>query len=74
MDEISLKAKLYYDCSKDYIIAFEDFGDGQTSGQAANSALVLMVRGLISKWKQPVIHYLANESVRGGYLRTVCNF
>ena len=71
MDEISLKANLYYDCSKDCIIGFEDFGDGQTSGQVANSALVLMVRGLISKWKQPVAYYLANESVRSGHLRTI---
>ena len=72
MDEISLKANLCYDCSKDCcVIGFEDFGDGRTSGQVANSALVFMVRGSISKWKQPVAYFLANESVRSGHLRTI---
>ena len=71
MDEISLKANVYYDSSMDCVVGLEDFGDGQTSGQVAHSALVLMVRGVVCKWKQPVAYYLANESARSGRLKTI---
>ena len=61
MDEISLKSHLIYDISKDCLVGLEDYGDGTTSGFAANSALVLMVRGIIRNWKQPIAYFLVKE-------------
>ena len=54
----------------DCVVGLEGFGDGQTSGQVAKSAIVLMVRGVVCKCKQPVAYYLANESARSGHLKT----
>ncbi len=62
MDEFSLKSHLFYDCSKDKVIGLEDFGDGITSDKLATSAIVLMARGIIENWKQPLAYYLVNES------------
>lgn len=44
-DETFLKSELHYDCKKDKIIGFEDFGDTRTF-QFANEILVFMIRGL----------------------------
>ena len=58
-DEISLKSALTYDRSTDSIEGFENFGTlGQTK-YVANHALAFMVRGLHSKWKQPVGYFLS---------------
>ena len=71
MDEISLKSHLFYDISKDCLVGLEDYGDGITSGFAANSALVLMVRGVIHNWKQPIAYFLVNESCDVSRLRGI---
>ena len=62
MDEVSLKSHLFYDASKDSLVGLQDCGNGETSGLVANSALVLMARGIIDNWKQPIAYYLVNES------------
>ena len=62
MDEMSLKSHLFYECSKDKVIGFEDLGDGINSDKLATSAIVLMARGIIENWKQPVAYYFVNES------------
>ena len=62
MDEMSLKSHLHYDEKNDSIIGFEDFGDKETSGAIAKSALVLMARGILQNWKQPIAYYFVNES------------
>ena len=62
MNEISLKSHLFYDISNDSVVGLEDYGDGRRSGLVANSALVLIVRGILHKWKQPISYYLVNES------------
>ena len=52
-DEMALKSGLSYDLSRDSVYGFEDFGSGATHS-ICNSALVFMVKGLSSKWKQPI--------------------
>ena len=47
MDEMSLKSHLFYNASADSIIGFENLGEGKTSSLVANSALVLMARGIL---------------------------
>ena len=73
MDEISLKNHLFYDISKDTLIGTEDYGDNNSSGLLANSALVLMVRGILHNWKQPVAYFLVNESCSSGRLKDIIN-
>ena len=62
MDETSLKSHLFYECSKDKVIGLEDFGDDTTSNKLATSAIVLMPRGIMENWKQPIAYYFVNES------------
>ena len=61
MDEISLKTNLYYDISNDKIIGLEDFGNGTRTNKVANSALVILLRSISGKWKQPLGYALVNE-------------
>ncbi len=71
MDEISLKRHLFYDVSKDCMVGLEDYGDNKTSGIVAGSALVLMVRGVIRNWKQPIAYYLVSESCPANRLKDI---
>jgi len=71
LDEISLKRGLNYCKSTDEIVGFEDFGNGQRTDKYANQALVLMVRGLKSRWKQPLAYYLACNTTAANRLTVV---
>jgi hypothetical protein len=62
VDEMCIKSHLDYDSRKDKIIGLEDFGDGVKSNCLATSAIVIMARGVIENWKQPLAYYLVNES------------
>ena len=48
----------------DKIGGFEDFGELGTSQFVAEHALVFMVRGLLSKWKQPLAYFLTAGTVK----------
>lgn len=69
VDEISIKSHFTYDTSKDEIIGLEDFGNGEKTNCLATSAIVIMVRGIIENWKQPVAYYLVNESCGSDKIR-----
>ena len=60
MDEISLKTNLFYSVPADKIIGLEDYGGGYRTNKVATSALVVLIRSICGKWKQPVGYYLAN--------------
>ena len=60
MDEISLKTNLTYNLPEDKIIGLEDFGGCYRTNKVATSALVLLIRSISGKWKQPIGYYLAN--------------
>ena len=51
---------IHYDEKNDSIIGFEDFGDKETFGAIASSALALMARGIL-QWKQPIAYYFVHE-------------
>ena len=59
-DEISLKAGLTYNPQDDLVEGFEDFGSLGRTRLTATHALVFMIRGISSKWKQPIAYYLTN--------------
>lgn len=54
-DEMSLKAHLFYNVSRDEIIGFEDTGYDKSS-VPAKSALVIMARSIAGNWKIPVCY------------------
>ncbi|XP_022830991.1 uncharacterized protein LOC111359629 [Spodoptera litura] len=55
-DEVALTPHLTYIESKDEIRGFKDLGS-QTFFNYADHALVFMLRGLCSNWKQPICYY-----------------
>lgn len=70
-DEMSLKAGISYNSSSDCVEGFEDFGDLGGSRYIANHALAFLVRGLKSKWKQPVGYFLSSGPVSAPMLRSL---
>ena len=70
-DEMTLKSALVYNDGLDMIEGFEDLGELGTSHYVADHALVFMVRGLYSKWKQPLAYFLTAGTVRGEMLQTL---
>lgn len=57
-NEMSLRVAVTYVSSEDNICGFEHYGGmvkntADAEAKLANYALVFMVRGIISKWKQP---------------------
>ena len=74
-DEMSIKSGLTYDIARDCIEGYEDFGFLGRTDFIANHATVFMVRGLYSKWKQPLCYFLSSGSINSDKLRqltTVC--
>ena len=70
-DEMSIKQGLMYNPGTDRVEGFEDFGDiGQTK-YIANHTTVFMVRGLASKWKQPIGYFLSSGPVKSSILATL---
>lgn len=70
IDEMSIKSSLKYDPHRDLIEGFEDWGWGR-SQYPATSALVLMARGLLSKWKQPFAYVLSKGPVKVAILHSL---
>lgn len=71
LDEMSLKSALAYDASRDVIVGFEDYGHLGTGKELANSALVFMVKGICSKWKQPIGYFLAHNTTSADKLKSL---
>ena len=55
VDCMSLKSNLHYDSSNDRIVGFHEINGIQTP-EAAKHVIVIMIRGILHKWKQPVAH------------------
>lgn len=70
LDEVSLKRGLSYVKPTDHIVGFEDYG-GERTKKVANQALVLMVRGLQSRWKQPLAYFLAANTTPAERLKRI---
>jgi len=61
-DEISLKSTITYSKIDDRLIGYTE------SGKVATHALVFMVRGLSTKWKQTLGYFLTHHTVEAGQL------
>ena len=63
-DGMSLKAKLNYNEAIDKIRGFVDLGEyGDHKSEVSKQAIQFMVRGISTKWKQPIGHFFGPNSV-----------
>ena len=71
-DGMSLRNSLKYLEHDDRIVGFEDFGEfGSASVNPAKNALQFMVRGISSRWKQPIGHFFSTTSVNSDVLKSM---
>ena len=72
-DEMAIKEFLQHNPDGDFVEGFESLGDGPspTTNKPADHASVFMVRGLKSKWKQPLGYFLTSGTVPGSTLQTL---
>ncbi|CAH1284744.1 unnamed protein product [Diabrotica balteata] len=70
-DEMAIKANLLYNRGSDEVVGIEDFGCGEKSIVPAVSATVLMVRGIMHNWKQPLCYYLHHCSCPAEKLQVI---
>ncbi|KAK9737930.1 Transposase IS4 [Popillia japonica] len=70
LDEMSLKSHLFYNVSADEIIGFQDIRN-RRKAEIADHALVVMVRGLIYNWKQPLEYFFSHSSVDANELKEI---
>lgn len=70
IDEVSIRRGLTYDQASDTIIGFEDCGRTRTSNLAVN-ALVVMVVGVLSKWKQPIGYVLTSGAMKSPQVKVL---
>ena len=70
-DEMSIKQSLVYNEGTDSVEGFEDFGNLGQTRYIANHTTVFMVRGLASKWKQPVGYFLSSGPIKAKILQSV---
>ena len=71
IDEMSIKESVTYNVEKDEIEGFENFGLLGKTKFVANYAIVFMVRGLVSKWKQPLGYFLSSGSMTGSTMKVL---
>ena len=68
LDEISLKPGYNYDIKNDCINGFVDYGPEGRENKGANRALVFMLRGLQSKFKQTIGYFFSQNACPGSTL------
>ena len=70
-DEMAIKEGLSYDKHIDQVEGYEDYGSEGRTKFLANHALVLMVRGLLDTWKQPIAYFLTSGPMKPPKLESV---
>lgn len=71
VDEMSIKANLFYATDIDKITGFEDLGDENINFQPALAVTVIMIRGIKTNWKQPLAYYFVNSTCPGKKLKNI---
>lgn len=72
-DEMSIKANLFYERNKDYIIGLAMGVTGEKIFKPSLTSTVFMVRGIYSKWKQPIAYFLCHTSCSANLLHELLN-
>ena len=70
-DAISLKSGLHYNSVTDKVDGFEDLSQYHSgnSSKPAHFAMVFMLKGLCSKWKQALGYFLFHKSITAATLK-----
>ena len=68
LDKMSIREHQHFNQKIDCIGGLEDLGSHGRTSIIANHALVFMICGLRTKWKQPVAFYLIRGSTKGEML------
>lgn len=71
VDEMNIKANIFYDRGKDTVIGLEDCGNSEKVFKPAKTATVLMLRGIRSNWKQPLSYFFYNTTCPGAALKKI---
>lgn len=66
IDEMSLKAHLFYNISRDRVIDFENTGclNSKNSTLPACNVAVMMVKGICESWKQPFSYFFLHSTMK----------
>lgn len=70
-DAVHLQEHLYYNFASDSVEGTEYLGEFGCSDKAANYAIVFLVRGLRTKWKQLVGHFFYRGAVKTSILKSM---
>ena len=70
-DEMAIKEGLQYNQDGDFIEGFEDLGGFVQGKSSADHAAVFMIRGLQSKWKQPIAYFLVSGQIKPSTLQVL---
>ncbi|KAG8231969.1 hypothetical protein J437_LFUL008890 [Ladona fulva] len=63
-DEMSIREHVQYECKGDKFLGLENLGSARGVTTAlAKQALVFMVRGIVTSWKQPVAFYFTRDTM-----------
>jgi len=62
-DEMSLSKGFHYEAHKQIISGYEDLGELGRTANAANHALVFMIRGIRKSWKQIIAYYFTTDQI-----------
>jgi hypothetical protein len=62
-DEIALQPSLFYNSAEDRMDGLEDDGERRTT-RIADHAMVLMLKGVGKKWKQPIAYYFTKNGMK----------
>ena len=68
-DEMSIKEGLTYNTGRDIVEGFEDFGLAGQTRFLTNHAIAFIVKGLASKWKQPIGYFLSAGPIKASVLQ-----
>ena len=68
-DEMSIKEDLTYNTGRDIVEGFEDFGLAGQTRFLTNHAIAFIVKGLASKWKQPIGYFLSAGPIKASVLQ-----
>lgn len=70
-DEMSMKANLFYDRSHDNLIGLAHNEKGECTFQPALSAFVLMIKGIQSRWKQPLLYLFSHTTCSSNSIKYI---
>ena len=71
LDEMSIKASVKYDIHEDKVLGLENFGEFGKGDEVGNNALVIMVKGICRKWKQPLAYFISHNATPADMLKTI---